>query len=346
MILDPIFSTISITMFCFCISSALIPERKYAYTILCTPLTYTEMAISDPFFINNILLIILICITHACILYIYKYKSVIYSISTTLLFFTALLFVNFLYTRLLGMNQVFYSLGFLLGILYCMISLGLLKILKYNKNYLSFLEENKTFGLIGTILLVLICLLMQALSFINLPQSTIILMTVLVFVLSLLFLFLFFQYRQNYLEKEKLRIQRENNDRINHIYDSLLKKEHRMLYVLRKLDHVISDEETHQFIEKEIDDLMNKQFVSHTNNPIFDNRLTLLMQSLEDYDIKMIVMIPVDARLDNTDIIEQMEIFIREHVTEHTEIRLKVKDNQFIINCNDKTKSIRLKTPH
>lgn len=170
-------------------------------------------------------------------------------------------------------------------------------------------------------------------------------MTVLVFVLSLLFLFLFFQYRQNYLEKEKLKIQRENNDRINHIYDSLLKKEHRMLYVLRKLDHVISDEETHLFIEKEIDDLMNKQFVSHTNNPIFDHRLTILMQSLEDYDIKMIVMVPVDSRLDDADIIEQMEIFIREHVTGHTEIRLKVKDNQLIINCNDKTKSIRLKTP-
>lgn len=227
-----------------------------------------------------------------------------------------------------------------------MISLGLLKILKYNRNNLSFLEENKTFGLIGIVLLVLISLLMQALSFIRLPQSTIILMTVLVFVLSLLFIFLFFQYRQNYLEKEKLRIQRENNDRINHIYDSLLKKEHRMLYVLRKLDHVISDKETHQFIEKEIDDLMNKQFVSHTNNPIFDHRLTILMQSLEDYDIKMIVMIPVDARLDDANIIEQMEIFIREHVTDHTEIRLKVKDNQFIINCNDKTKSIRLKTPH
>ena len=227
-----------------------------------------------------------------------------------------------------------------------MISLGLLKILKYNRNNLSFLEENKTFGLIGIVLLVLISLLMQALSFIRLPQSTIILMTVLVFVLSLLFLFLFFQYRQNYLEKEKLRIQRENNDRINHIYDSLLKKEHRMLYVLRKLDHVISDEETHQFIEKEIDDLMHKQYVSHTNNPIFDHKLTILMQSLEDYDIKMIVMIPVDSRLDDANIIEQMEIFIREHVTDHTEIRLKVKENQFIINCNDKTKSIRLKTPH
>lgn len=40
-------------MFCFCISSALIPERKYSYTILCTPLTFTELAIfSDPFFIN------------------------------------------------------------------------------------------------------------------------------------------------------------------------------------------------------------------------------------------------------------------------------------------------------
>ena len=318
-------------MLCFCISSILIPEKKYSYTILCAPLTLTEMFIfTNPSLLNNFLLIFLICVTHACMLYIHKYKAVIYSISTTLLF------------SILNISD-FYGLPF--GILYCMIALGLLKILKYNKNNLSFLEENKTFGLIGIILLVLISLLMQALSFIRLPQSTIILMTVLVFVLSLLFLFLFFQYRQNYLEKEKLKIQRENNDRINHIYGSLLKKEHRMLYVLRKLDHVISDKETHQFIEKEIDDLMNKQYVSHTNNPIFDHRLTILMQSLEDYDIKMIVMIPVDTRLDDANIVEQMEIFIREHVTDHTEIRLKLKDDQFIINCNDKTKSIRLKTP-
>ena len=256
MIFDFLFSVISTAMLCFCISSILIPEKKYSYTILCAPLTLTEMFIfTYPSLLNNFLLIILICVTHACMLYIHKYKAVIYSISTTLLFFTALLFVNLLFVRLFSILNIgdFYGLPF--GILYCMIALGLLKILKYNKNNLSFLEENKTFGLIGIVLLILISLLMQALSFINLSQSTIILMTVLVFVLSLLFIFLFFQYRQNYLEKEKLKIQRENNDRINHIYDSLLKKEHRMLYVLRKLDHVISDEETHQFIEKEIDDL-------------------------------------------------------------------------------------------
>ena len=37
------------------------------------------------------------------------------------------------------------------------------------------------------------------------------------------------------------------------IYMILTKEEHRMLYVLRKLDHVISDKETHQFIQKEIE---------------------------------------------------------------------------------------------
>ena len=36
-------------------------------------------------------------------LYIHKYKDVIYSISTTLLFFTALLFVNLLFVRLLNL---------------------------------------------------------------------------------------------------------------------------------------------------------------------------------------------------------------------------------------------------
>ena len=108
MIFDFLFLTISTTMFCFCISSSLIPERKYAYTLLCTPLTLTEMAIfSYPYFISNISLIILICITHACMLYIYKYKNVIYSISTTLLFFTALLFVNLLFVRLFNIFAQF-----------------------------------------------------------------------------------------------------------------------------------------------------------------------------------------------------------------------------------------------
>lgn len=98
MIFDFLFSVISTAMLCFCISSILIPEKKYSYTIPCTPLTLIEMFIfTYPSLLNNFLLIILICVTHACMLYIHKYKAVIYSISTTLLFFTALLFVNLLY---------------------------------------------------------------------------------------------------------------------------------------------------------------------------------------------------------------------------------------------------------
>ena len=82
MIFDFLFLTICITMLCFCISSILIPEKKYSYTILCAPLTLTEMFIfTNPSLLNNFLLISLICITHACMLYIHKYKAVIYSIS-------------------------------------------------------------------------------------------------------------------------------------------------------------------------------------------------------------------------------------------------------------------------
>ena len=83
MIFDFLFSVISTAMLCFCISSILIPEKKYSYTILCTPLTLIEMFIfTYPSLLNNFLLIILICVTHACTLYIHKYKAVIYSIST------------------------------------------------------------------------------------------------------------------------------------------------------------------------------------------------------------------------------------------------------------------------
>lgn len=118
MIFDFLFLTISITMLCFCISSILLPEKKYSYTILCTPLTLTEMFIfTNPTLLNNFLLIFLICITHACMLYIHKYKSVIYSISTTLLFFTALLFVNLLFVRLFSILNIGDFYGLLFGIL-------------------------------------------------------------------------------------------------------------------------------------------------------------------------------------------------------------------------------------
>lgn len=137
MIFDFSFSVISTAMLCFYISSILIPEKKYSYTILCAPLTLTETFIfTNPTLLNNFLLIILICVTQACMLYIHKYKDVVYSISTTLLFFTALLFVNLLFVRSFSILNIgeFYGLSF--GILYCMIALGLLKILKYNKNNL------------------------------------------------------------------------------------------------------------------------------------------------------------------------------------------------------------------
>ena len=100
-------------------------RKKYSYTILCAPLTLTEMFIfTNPSLLNNFLLISLICITHACMLYIHKYKAVIYSISTTLLFFTALLFVNLLFVRLFSILNIsdFYGLPF--GILYCMIAVS------------------------------------------------------------------------------------------------------------------------------------------------------------------------------------------------------------------------------
>lgn len=115
MIFDFLFSVISTAMLCFCISSILIPEKKYSYTILCAPLTLTEMFIfTYPSLLNNFLLIILICVTHACMLYIHKYKAVIYSISTTLLFFTALLFVNLLFVRLFSILNIgdFYGLPY------------------------------------------------------------------------------------------------------------------------------------------------------------------------------------------------------------------------------------------
>ncbi len=115
MIFDFLFSVISTAMLCFCISSILIPEKKYSYTILCTPLTLIEMFIfTYPSLLNNFLLIILICVTHACMLYIHKYKAVIYSISTTLLFFTALLIVNLLFVRLFSILNIgdFYGLPF------------------------------------------------------------------------------------------------------------------------------------------------------------------------------------------------------------------------------------------
>ena len=111
MIFDFLFSVISTAMLCFCISSILIPEKKYSYTILCAPLTLTETFIfTNPTLLNNFLLIILICVTHACMLYIHKYKAVIYSISTTLLFFTALLFVNLLFVRLRNCIDLWYNL--------------------------------------------------------------------------------------------------------------------------------------------------------------------------------------------------------------------------------------------
>ena len=113
---------------------------------------------------------------------------------------------------------------------------------------------------------------------------------------------------------EYLRI---NNDNISHMYDTVISKEHNMIYFLRKIELLLNDEKTSNecitnLIDKEIDKIISYKFISNTGNPNFDieisNKINMLKE--EGFDLKIILMIENDSRVDDKYVINRVNQFI------------------------------------
>lgn len=73
----------------------------------------------------------------------------------------------------------------------------------------------------------------------------------------------------------KLEYLRMNRDNISHMYDTIISKEHSMIYFLRKIKMLFNCEKhnnknTINLIDEEISKILSYRFISNTGNPSFD----------------------------------------------------------------------------
>lgn len=135
----------------------------------------------------------------------------------------------------------------------------------------------------------------------------------------------------------KLEYLRINNDRITQMYNVIISKEHNMIYLLRKIRLLVDDENTQilQLIDQEIEKIISYKFISNTGNSIFDIEISNKINMLKDegYDIKVIIMIDKDSRINNSEIISKVLNFI-EYVTvnsKNNNIDLRIKKVEDIL---------------
>ena len=133
-----------------------------------------------------------------------------------------------------------------------------------------------------------------------------------------------------------------NRDNISHMYDTIISKEHSMIYFLRKIKMLLNCEKhnnknTINLIDEEISKIVSYRFISNTGNPSFDievaNKINLLKE--EGFDFKIISIIGIDSAINNKNVIESVNQFI-DFVSLYSkskkiELRIKKKDNLLII---------------
>ena len=223
--------------------------------------------------------------------------------------------------------------------------ISLIFCLYFNKRDYNFVLEKN--GIISAIILdivLIFTILGESLVYGKMLNSVILIVMFQLIILSVLICLL---YNRIHLENKeritlakkatKLEYLRINNDRITQMYNVIISKEHSMIYLLRKIRLLVDDENTQilQLIDQEIEKIISYKFISNTGNSIFDIEISNKINMLKDegYDIKVIIMIDKDSRINNSEIISKVLNFI-EYVTvnsKNNKIDLRIKKVEDIL---------------
>jgi len=223
--------------------------------------------------------------------------------------------------------------------------ISLIFCLYFNKRDYNFVLEKN--GIISAIILdivLIFTILGESLVYGKMLNSVILIVMFQLIILSVLICLLYNRIHLENKEKiilakkaTKLEYLRINNDRITQMYNVIISKEHNMIYLLRKIRLLVDDENTQilQLIDQEIEKIISYKFISNTGNSIFDIEISNKINMLKDegYDIKVIIMIDKDSRINNSEIISKVLNFI-EYVTvnsKNNNIDLRIKKVEDIL---------------
>lgn len=339
----------------FSISSFLKIKHAIRYILLSTCICIVETYLFSYFYINNFFLILLIVFTHTFLLMIIEKKELMTKIFSVIFFVLLLLISNYvalyifsilhnipvidLSTNLTIFNYTVIFSKFIFAII------SLIFCLYFNKRDYNFVLEKN--GIISAIILdivLIFTILGESLVYGKMLNSVILIVMFQLIILSVLICLL---YNRIHLENKeritlakkatKLEYLRINNDRITQMYNVIISKEHSMIYLLRKIRLLVDDENTQilQLIDQEIEKIISYKFISNTGNSIFDIEISNKINMLKDegYDIKVIIMIDKDSRINNSEIISKVLNFI-EYVTvnsKNNKIDLRIKKVEDIL---------------
>lgn len=339
----------------FSISSFLKIKHAIRYILLSTCICIVETYLFSYFYINNFFLILLIVFTHTFLLMIIEKKELMTKIFSVIFFVLLLLISNYvalyifsilhnihvidLSTNLTIFNYTVIFSKFIFAII------SLIFCLYFNKRDYNFVLEKN--GIISAIILdivLIFTILGESLVYGKMLNSVILIVMFQLIILSVLICLLYNRIHLENKEKiilakkaTKLEYLRINNDRITQMYNVIISKEHNMIYLLRKIRLLVDDENTQilQLIDQEIEKIISYKFISNTGNSIFDIEISNKINMLKDegYDIKVIIMIDKDSRINNSEIISKVLNFI-EYVTvnsKNNKIDLRIKKVEDIL---------------
>ena len=158
-----------------------------------------------------------------------------------------------------------------------------------------------------------------------------------------LFIFLYFilmKESENRIKLERVQLQyqsqRKNISHIQRLHQEILTKEHRMIYVLKKIAGMTKEKDIQEFVSQEIENILNSRFLLNTGNEIFDD---LLSDCLNDfrrrgYDFKVICSIEKMIQLDHQENIQKIIQFIEDVFkcsNKKLTVLIKEKNGCFII---------------
>lgn len=340
----------------FSVASIVRVKNSIFYILLTSIFCSIETFIFSYIYINNILLLLFIVITHAIVLLIFRNKNIVYNIIIVFLLMILLLVSNYLSLYIFSIieqipileiskNKSIFNASIIFSkLLFAISSFFLCKYIKKNQTNDRAFEKNKIIFLIIINIALVFTLLAESLIYNRITNITILTILVQLIILSILF---FILYNRLQLEnKEKIELVKSvmeleylkmNSEKINKMYDIILKKEHDMIYVLRKIKSIINEKEAIYLIESEIDKIISYKFIANTGNSKFDHDISNKINLLKDegYDIKVIMMLHYNPRLNEDNLIIQLIDFIDKvslySNNKKIEFRIKEKNDTLII---------------
>lgn len=360
MIIDFIATIFEELILSISISYFLKTSHQLAYILFTSMLCIIETYLFSFFYIDNIILILLIIISHLIMLLLIDHGNFLKKISTIIFFVFILLFSNYISLYIfstlndipvieLRKNAHIFSLAVIFS-KFLFASFSLFFCMYFKKENYSFLIEKYEVILAMILDIIFIfTLLGESLVYGNMINSVILIVMLQLIILSVLICLLYNKIQIENREKialvkksTKLEYLRINNDKISHMYDTVISKEHDMIYFLRKLKILLNDEKNENenitnLIDGEIEKIISYKFISNTGNPNFDieisNKINMLKE--EGFDLKIILMIGNDPRINNTYVIDKVNQFIDfislYSKTKKIELRIKQKNNVLIL---------------